>query len=116
MPLDAGNLDREIILQTATMSQDSVTNQEVLTFDAEDDEALWAEWLPGTATEVWKARQIDSTIEGAYRIYDRDPRPVPDINRILGHDGRTYDIRGVTEIGRGEGLIVLVVARAEAPE
>ena len=109
--VDAGRLDREITLQTATRSVDAVTGQEVLTWDTE--ETIWAQWLPGSATEVWRARQIDSQIAGIYRMYYRDD-VYPDVSQIIGHDGRTYDVRGVTEEGRQEGLLVSVAAHGEA--
>jgi head-tail adaptor len=111
-PLDAGLLDRQIILQTATVSEDTNTGQDVLTWD--DDLTIWARWLPGTARETWLASQIDATIEGIYQTYDISPRPTPDVSQIIGHDGRTYDVKGVTEIGRGEGLLIAVAAKAVA--
>jgi len=110
--LSAGALDREITLQTATVSTDDTTGQEVQSWD--DEETIWAQWLPGSARELWQARQIDATIEGGYVVYDMSSRPTPEVNRIIGHDGRTYDLKGVTEMGRGEGLLLAVAARAEA--
>lgn len=110
--LNAGDLDSEIILQEATRSRDEVTGQEVLTWA--DGDTLWAQWLPGSAREVWLARQIDSRIEGIYVIQWRDDI-YPDVSQLTGHDGRTYDVVGVTEIGRQEGLSVAVVAKGENP-
>lgn len=117
--LDAGSLDREITLQIATRSNDPVTNEEVLTWATVTDEVnasgmVDAQWLPSGTREAWQARtQIGSFIDGIYRIRDRTVRPTPDASRIIGHDGRTYDVKGVTEIGRSEGLEVVVVAHGE---
>jgi hypothetical protein len=111
-PLEAGLLDREITIQTATESEDPDTGQDVL--DWGQGQTVWAQWLPSSASETWKARQIDATIEGIYKTYDIDPRPTPESAQIIGHDGRLYDLRGVTEIGRGEGLLLAVAAKAVA--
>jgi len=109
--LDAGALDREIVLQTATRSRDETTGEEVLTWDTE--ETIWAQWMPSSAREVWLARQINSEIAGMYRTYYRDD-VYPDVSRIVGHDGRTYDIQGVTEEGRQDGILIAVAAHGEA--
>ena len=115
MGINAGNLDREIILQTATKTQDSSTGEELIDWD-DVQETIWAQWLPAGTRESWQAQQrLGSYIDGVYRIYDRTPRPTPESSRIIGHDGRTYDVKPVIEIGRGEGLEIPVVARGEAP-
>lgn len=110
MPLEPGLLDREIVLQTATTQTDSTTGQE---YQDWSDETIWAQWIPAGAREAWRARQINSEIAGLFRIYDRSPRPAPNTTQIA-FDGKTYDVTGVTEIGRGEGLELEVVARGEA--
>lgn len=109
--MSAGRMDRSITMQFASESTDSTTNQPIE--DWNDEAVLWAEWLPISAQEVWQARQIDATIEGAYKVHYRDD-VAPNTARILGHDGRLYDVRGVTEIGRREGLLISVIARGEA--
>jgi head-tail adaptor len=113
MGLEPGDLDRRIVVQTATRSRDETTGEEILTWG--EDDTVWAQWLPGSAREIWQARQIDATIEGGYKVYDLPTRPTPDGSRIVGHDDRLYDVKGVTELGRGEGLLIAVAARAEEP-
>lgn len=110
MALASGRMDRQIVIQTASTSLDPVTNQEVVTWQSA--EPIAAEWLQRGAREVWQARQINAEIDGLYQIYDQSPRPTPDTSRIIGHDSRLYDIVGVTEIGRGAGLQVAVIAKA----
>lgn len=111
--LAAGVLDREIVLQSATKSTDSVTREDILTWAA--TATIWAQWLPSSAREVWQARQgIAARIEGAYRIYFRSD-VYPETSRIVGHDSRTYDVVGITEVGHREGLTVFVAARGENP-
>ena len=114
MGINAGACDREITLQTATKTQDPDTGEELIDWDDLDD-PIWAQWLPAGTREAWQAQQrLGAYIEGVYRIYDRSPRPTPESSRIIGHDGRTYDIKGVVEIGRGDGLDLAVVAHGEA--
>lgn len=110
--LASGRMDRTIVIQTAAKSVDPVTNQEVLTWLSAPP--IYAEWLPSNAREVWSARQINAEVEAIYQVYDQHPRPTPDGSRILGHDGRLYDVAGVTEIGRGAGLQIAVIAKASA--
>lgn len=110
--LGTGRMDRRVTLQSATMSIDPITNQEIAGWSAMAD--VWAERLPIAAHEVWQARQIDATIEVIYRLHYRDDL-TPEGTRILDMDGRLYDVKGITEIGRRQGLMVAVSARGEAP-
>ena len=114
--LASGDLDCEITMQIATASQDPVTNQTILTWDT-DEANVPAQWLPGGTREAWNAQQrLASYVDGVYRIRDRDPRPTPDASRIIGHDGRTYDVKPYIEdplFDRDEALLIPVVARGE---
>lgn len=108
--MDAGAMDREIVLQTATAVQ-SRSGDPVVTWGG--DVTIWAQWLPGGTREAWQAQQrLGSYVDGVFRIYDMDPRPTPDASRIV-FDGRTFDVKPYIEIGRGEGLDIPVVARGE---
>lgn len=111
MPLDTGLLDRKIVVQFATESQDPRTHQDILTWGG--DETIRAQWLPEGTREFWQARQIHAEISGLYKTHYRDDL-VPETARIIGHDSREYDIKGISEIGRREGLLISVVARGES--
>lgn len=110
MCLNCGQMDREIVIQSATRSKDAVTGQDLLTWDT--GETIWARWLPAGTRETWQARQIYSTIDGVYQIHFMDGIS-PDTNRIIGHDGRTYDVKPPIEVGYRESLSIPVVARGE---
>lgn len=111
--LATGRLDRWITLQRATESQDPITNQALLDWD--QDERIAAEWLPATTREAVQAQQrIGSYIEGVYQIHFRED-VTPEASRIIGHDGRIYDVKPPIEVGRRAGLLVPVVAHGEAP-
>ncbi len=112
--LNAGDLDRDIVLQTAPAVQ-SVTGE--LTFDWANavDQPIAAQWLPAGTSEAWKAQQrLASYVDGVFVIYDLDPRPSPENTRIL-FDHRTFDTKPYVEVGRGQGLAIAVVARGEIP-
>lgn len=113
MGLNAGDLDREIVIQVVTKSQDPVTGEELLDWDDEDPAPVWAQWLAAGAKETWQAAQrLQATVDGVFQIYDRSPRPAPATHQVL-FEGRVYDLQGVTEIGRGEGLELAVTAKAD---
>lgn len=110
--LDAGLMDREVVLKTAVKSQDEDTGEELIDWD-QLDETLWAQWLPAGTREAFQAQErLGAYVDGVFRMYDHDPRPTPDASLIL-FDGRLYDVKGVVEIGRGEGIDVVAVARGE---
>ncbi len=110
--LHAGDLDREIVLQAGTFTQDP-SGDPIADWTDPDEQTLWAQWWPAGTREAYLAQQrLEARIDGVFRIYDLEPRPTPDRYRIV-FEGRTYDLTGVTEIGRDDGLDLSVVARAE---
>lgn len=110
--LAAGDLDREITVQTATAATDD-SGFPYMNWATATSETVWAQFLPAGTSEAWKAQQrLGSYVDAVFRIYDMDTRPSPDTARIV-FDGKTFDIKGVTEIGRGEGLEVTATARGE---
>lgn len=111
--LSAGWLDRDIVLQTAARLQ---SDSGEVTYDWANatEETIAAQWVPASSREGYFAqRQIQSTISGAYKIHYRD-EPKPHNSRIIGHDGRIYDVQPATELERQEGWLIPVVARGEA--
>jgi SPP1 family predicted phage head-tail adaptor len=110
--VNAGQMDREISLETATKTQDPSSGEEIITWAGE---IIWARWLPAGTREAWQAQQrLSAFVDGVFHIYDKSPRPTPEGSRVV-FDGRIYDVKGVVEIGRGEGLELDVVARGETP-
>lgn len=110
MGLNSGNLDREIVLQTAVRVQ-SASGESTLDWPNATSETIWAEWLPAGTREAWQAQQrLSATVDGVFKVYDMATRPDPATTRIQW-DGKTFDVRPYVEIGRGEGLLVPVVGR-----
>lgn len=108
--INSGNLDREVTVQRVSISQ-SDSGMQVKTWGG--DVTVWAEWLPAGTREAWQAQQrLSSYVDGVLVTYDMTPRPMPETTRIL-FDGRIFDVKGWTEIGRKEGLEIAVVAAGE---
>jgi head-tail adaptor len=109
--VNAGNMDREIVMQTATPSQ-SGSGEVTLDWPNATEQTLWAEWLPAGTREAWQAQQrLGAYVDGVFKVYDMSPRPDPATTRIQ-FDGRVFDVRPYIEIGRGDGLLLPVSARA----
>lgn len=71
----------------------------------------WAERRELRGDERWNAQQVVAAISAKYRIrYRSDITPMV---RVVDADGREYDIQAQLELGRKEGLELIVSARAE---
>jgi head-tail adaptor len=111
--LSAGLLDREIVLQTAATVQ-SDSGEVTYDWDRASSRHLFAAWFPKGTRETFRYQREGSYIDGVFRVYEITPRPTPESSRIV-FEGRVFDLQGVTELGRGEGLDLVVVAHGEAP-
>lgn len=114
--LNAADLDREITLQRVSRDLSASGDPiETWTNYAVD---VPATWRPGGTTETWRAQQrLGSFIDGVYRIRSMVPIPTPDEWRVIGHDGRTYDLKGCIEdaaYDRDEAFLLSVIAHGEA--
>jgi SPP1 family predicted phage head-tail adaptor len=72
---------------------------------------VWAERRELKGDERWGAAQVQANLTCKYRIRYRDDVGPMDI--LVDADGREYDIHAAPEIGRREGLELLVKARGE---
>jgi SPP1 family predicted phage head-tail adaptor len=71
----------------------------------------WAERLELRGDERWNAQQVVAAISAKYRIrYRSDITPMV---RLVDADGREYDIQAQLELGRREGIELIVSARGE---
>lgn len=110
--MDAGRLDRRIVLLRSFTAVDSF-NSPIETWSP-----LVAVWASATPVSDGERMQAGQTLANkTYRFVIRystntanlDPRD------RLTFDGRTYDIQGVKEIGRRKYLEITAAARAETP-
>jgi SPP1 family predicted phage head-tail adaptor len=106
----AGALDRLVTLQRATMANDSF-NTPVPTWG--DLATVWAAAVPVSDRERLAASEVSASITHRFTI--RWTSGVSDLSPTdrLTFDGRTFDIFGVKEIGRREGLEITAMARAD---
>ncbi|GLK49494.1 hypothetical protein GCM10017620_24670 [Brevundimonas intermedia] len=110
--MEAGNLDRRITLQRATITRDGYNN-EVATWN--DLVTVWAGYAPVSDGERFRAGERASEISARFTI--RHSSQVADLSPKdqLVFSGRTFAITRVKEIGRREGLEITVVGRDDAP-
>jgi SPP1 family predicted phage head-tail adaptor len=108
----AGRLDRRITIERATTTADAF-NEGVETW--ETLVTVWARAEPISDGE--KLRAGETLAHKSYRFQIRYSSLVADVDPRdrLTFDGRTFDIAGVKEIGRREGLEITATARAETP-
>ena len=106
----AGSLDRRITIERATESRDAfnsiVKAWATLT-------TVWASKQETRDTERVASQEVGAEITTRFQI--RWSSTVSDVNpkdRVI-FDGRTYDIVGVKEIGRREGLELSASARSD---
>ena len=103
----SGRLDRRITLQRKTVVANSY-GEPIETWV--DLATVWAEYLPTGGVERYAATQMVAEADTRWRIrYRADLTPID----RLSYAGRIYDVTGVVEIGRREGLEIYSKARAE---
>lgn len=104
--LDAGRLDRRIVLRRYSVAFDD-NNQPVITYTAMPQRS--ASWRRATANERVADAQVTDIFETrwASTIADLNPKD------RLTYAGKDYDISEVTEIGRREGLLIRASARVD---
>lgn len=110
--MQAGKLDRRITLQRATTTANSL-NEPIQTWAA--IATVWAAKMEVRDSERQRAAETAAVIDTRFQI--RWSSQVSDIDaadRVV-FGGRTFNILGVKEIGRREGLELSCQARSETP-
>lgn len=106
--MEAGRLDRRITIQRAIKTTDELGGH-VLTWG--DHATVWAEVLPISDGERWRAQEVAAHVTTRFRIrWGGSGVTVED--RVV-YDDRTYELVAVKEIGRREGQELTGAARAE---
>jgi len=100
--MKAGRMDRVVTLRQATVAQDDY-GQPIETWT--DLAEVWASRVELKGAERWAAKQVLSEISAKYWIRWRDD--VTDRLRLVD-DSTEYNIQAVSEIGRREGLELIV--------
>ena len=108
--MDAGRLDRRIVLKTRKTGTNS--------FGEPLDEwttlaTVWANVAPVSDGERWRAGETLAAKACRFTIRWSAAVAVLDPRDQITYDGRTWDIQGVKEIGRREMIEITAAARAE---
>lgn len=112
MALNAGDLDRRIVIQRPTFSRAAPLYEALASWATYA--TVWASKRPATAREMIKAQELGAEIDTVFEIRrSNDVRLVDPTFRIVA-DGVTHEIRGVLEGAvRGESIVIQCVARNE---
>lgn len=107
-----GNLDKLVTLQKRTRTRDPASGELVDAWTSLGDQ--WAEMLEGRALERYAAAQKVAEITVGFRLRWAPALLVltPDEHRIAWN-GFVYDIKGLVEIQRRQGVAALCAARTE---
>lgn len=108
--MQAGKLDRRIVLQRATVTTDAF-NQPVSTWATLA--TVWASATPISDGERARAGEVFSNINMRFQIRYSSVVALVDTRDRVVFDGRVYDLVGVKELGRREALELTAAARAE---
>ena len=97
--MQAGRLDRLVTLQHRVLTRDTATGEEVVTYTTYA--TVWAGKRDLRGSERYAAQQVNSDTTTAWQIRHRTDVVATD---VLGYDGLQYNITGIAEIGRRDGL------------
>lgn len=99
--MEAGKLDRKITIERATVTTGALGGE---TRTWATYATAWAEYTPVSDGERWRAGQMGATATARFVVrWSSALALVTEADRIV-HDGRTFGIVGVKEIGRRVGI------------
>lgn len=107
--MEAGRLDQRITLQRKARVSDGMGGY-VETWS--DLGTVWAEVRPLSSREIWNAMQVSTQTRFRARLRfrgDADGSPYYTSADRVTWKGRTYGVERVVEIGRREGLELMLV-------
>lgn len=100
----SARMDRKIAIQQPTVTYNDYGEPETSWADPVN---VWAEVKQQSARETWSAGKI-AEVEVAFMIRYRSG--IDETCRVV-YDGSNYDISGVREIGRQDGLEIMAKAQ-----
>lgn len=109
--MTAGNLDRRIQFQRATLTFDGLQNVEVL---HNHGPAVWAKKSDVSDAERWRAGEVAATITSRFLVrWSSFTAGLTPKDRLIC-EGRVYDISGIKEgEGRRQWLEITAAARSD---
>lgn len=106
--MKAGKLDRRITIQRQGPSTDN--GIEEVPGALEDYATRWASWKPSNGREIFENLGREAKSGGTFWLrHDQRTRGIKATD-IVKFDGRAWDILGVQELGRREGIELIVSA------
>lgn len=108
----AGPLDKLVTIQHRTQTRDQSTGELVDTWTTLGDQ--WAQKMEGAPLERYAAQQKIAEISTGFRMRYSPALLIltPDEHRLMIGE-MIYDVKGVVEIQRREGVMVFTEARTE---
>lgn len=109
--MQSGKLDRRITIQAPINGPEDDAGHSAIVW--EDVAIVWCEVIELRATERQSVGQVAGFNSKKFRIrYSSQVSQVGTKNRILYNDA-IYDIEGVQEVGRREGLVLFGTCKAD---
>ena len=106
--MKAGKLDRRITIQRQGAATDN--GIELVPGELEAFATRWASWKPANGREIFENLGREAKAGGTFWLrYDQKTRGILPTD-IVEYDGRAWGIVGVQEIGRRDGIELIVVA------
>ena len=107
----SGPRDRRIVIQSPGTPTVNAMGEQIPNW--ETVATLWAKYMPLRDSERLQAAQVQSTITVRFQVlWSLSVDQVDERHRVL-FDGRVFDVVGVKEIGRREGLELSCAATSE---
>lgn len=103
--------NREIVIQRATVTQDTASGENVETWSTLA--TVWAEMLPLSDGERVKAAEVSAEITTRFRILWSSTVATVNPKDRLTFDGKTWGIWGVKPVGFNDGIEITAAARAD---
>ena len=108
--IGAGDLDRRVQFQRASLSDDGFGSVEVF---ADHGSALWAKKTDVSDAERWRSAEVSAGITSRFVVrssnFTRDLTP----KDRMTCEGVSYDISGIKEIARRQWIEITASARAD---
>lgn len=109
----AGPLDRRITLQRYSFTTDPGSGEQVKTWSTLGPASISAAALPVSDSERVASAEVSAEITMRFQIrYDPAWDDLNPKDRV-SYDNKSFDIVGVKELGRREGLEISAIARAD---
>jgi head-tail adaptor len=109
--MKAGKLDRRVVIVRAGPPIDN--GVEAVPGAEVPLATRWASWRPSNGREVFEAQGLEARAGGTFWLrWDSVTSGILPTDRVLFED-RLWDIKGVQEIGRRDGIELIVAAGDE---